>query len=725
MPGMARLNESSAPTEHVEARKHRNPFPRGILLKLTLASYHLESEVSHLLSENVSLREQVISLSQEVERYEAVRLLQHGVYDIKTRLDSKLAELNNLVADLGALPRTFYSKCAENSQDPNQLRALSDWKAKTTNDELNHGKDEEGRLPVILEDKYYPRKTLEPQELQDFRYNTADNLRSPTPEEPVATRPDTADDSSFTNDSSDIINAQQAPTYNEHMSDEDEAVLPPTLETRKRKRPIPASKQMESSRMDHGAPSTRNNPGTNFSPETKRKFSVHHGKIMESLSNHPDVPRTSMQSPSPVRKNEQSLSSEADDSPSGGKASLLTEQAMSHRSAKRKALEHTNEDVGSTNMNMTSPTKARTTMVQEKPQKDTMPSIDEKDVQVELSPALLEKGTDLEQSRQETPLQYRIHQSTDEQKHDENTMVKTQSNTRRSTLPEIESAPRNLPDVSGPTRPARRQRAIVSYAEPNLRDKMRRPTKELIAAVGDQPRRSSSSLNVRLDSNEDEDLRKNGRSNGRRPRNSDPSGKEPKLPTTEAAAAAADLSTQQMNLVSQRKRKASPANKCNMAPEGIAEGSTEACPHECVAGRSKIDEMMAADDNYQMQPSQMTGNDVTRSVPPIGCKARPATARKSRRHSSQPESSRKGEFQPASNDYMSIESQDNSPSEARAGNSYSTRSLEDFAKLSSPTQQSKASTRADLSTSRVADSGRTKRGQRAAAAIARRKSMML
>lgn len=179
-----------------------------------------------------------------------------------------------------------------------------------------------------------------PQELQDFRYNTADNLRSPTPEEPVATRPDTADDSSFTNDSSDIINAQQAPTYNEHMSDEDEAVLPPTLETRKRKRPIPASKQMESSRMDHGAPSTRNNPGTNFSPETKRKFSVHHGKIMESLSNHPDVPRTSMQSPSPVRKNEQSLSSEADDSPSGGKASLLTEQAMSHRSAKRKALEH-------------------------------------------------------------------------------------------------------------------------------------------------------------------------------------------------------------------------------------------------------------------------------------------------------------------------------------------------------------------------------------------------
>lgn len=317
----------------------------------------LESEVSHLLSENVSLREQVISLSQEVERFEAVRLLQHGVYDIKTRLDSKLAELNNLVADLGALPRTFYSKCAENPRDSSQHRALPDWKPKAADDELNHGKDEDGRLPVILEDKYYPRRTLEygnetpslgssmltmnrPQELQDIRYNTADNLRSPTPEEPVVTQPDTADDSSSTNDTSDIMNAQQAPRHDEYISNEDEAVLPPTLETRKRKRPNLASKQMESPSMDHGATSKRNIPGAIFGPGAKRKISVHHEDTIESLSRKSDVPRTSMQSPSPVGNNEQSLSSEADDSPSRGKASLLTEEAMSHRLAKRKALEH-------------------------------------------------------------------------------------------------------------------------------------------------------------------------------------------------------------------------------------------------------------------------------------------------------------------------------------------------------------------------------------------------
>lgn len=43
-------------------------------------------------------------------------------------------------------------------------------------------------------------------------------------------------------------------------------------------------------------------------------------------------------------------------------------------------------------------------------------------------------------------------------------------------------------------RPSRRRGAVVSYAEPNLRDKMRRPTKEMIDAVALGSRRSSSFL---------------------------------------------------------------------------------------------------------------------------------------------------------------------------------------------------------------------------------------
>jgi hypothetical protein len=46
---------------------------------------------------------------------------------------------------------------------------------------------------------------------------------------------------------------------------------------------------------------------------------------------------------------------------------------------------------------------------------------------------------------------------------------------------------------NAPSRPSRRQKSVVSYAEPNLRDKMRRPTGDFTDAVGNRiPRRSSS-----------------------------------------------------------------------------------------------------------------------------------------------------------------------------------------------------------------------------------------
>ena len=50
-----------------------------------------------------------------------------------------------------------------------------------------------------------------------------------------------------------------------------------------------------------------------------------------------------------------------------------------------------------------------------------------------------------------------------------------------------------MSDMSAASRPSRRRGAVVSYAEPNLRVKMRRPSKNMIDAVaGADPRRSSS-----------------------------------------------------------------------------------------------------------------------------------------------------------------------------------------------------------------------------------------
>lgn len=119
----------------------------------------LESEVSHLLSENVSLREQVITLNQEIERLEAAKLLSDGVYEIKSKLDAKLAELSHLTMDLGMLPRKVNKLC-QTAPPANPKTSDPDAHPRTTESDLNAGVDD-GRLPAIMEDKYYPRRTLE------------------------------------------------------------------------------------------------------------------------------------------------------------------------------------------------------------------------------------------------------------------------------------------------------------------------------------------------------------------------------------------------------------------------------------------------------------------------------------------------------------------------------------------------------------------------------------
>jgi len=65
--------------------------------------------------------------------------------------------------------------------------------------------------------------------------------------------------------------------------------------------------------------------------------------------------------------------------------------------------------------------------------------------------------------------------------------------------PMTQSEPMGIvPDESSTSRTSRRRGAVVSYAEPNLRDKMRRPTKELIDAVGKNGARRSSSFQLEV-----------------------------------------------------------------------------------------------------------------------------------------------------------------------------------------------------------------------------------
>lgn len=123
---------------------------------------NLECEISRLLGENASLREQVIKLHYEAEKSASKSVLEN-VDTVKSKLEAKLSELGALVKDLGFIKKSAENQHAQrrksvNMSSPKRSPDRRIWKNTLTLSEAVGGAD--GRLPPIMEDKYYPRRTL-------------------------------------------------------------------------------------------------------------------------------------------------------------------------------------------------------------------------------------------------------------------------------------------------------------------------------------------------------------------------------------------------------------------------------------------------------------------------------------------------------------------------------------------------------------------------------------
>ena len=122
----------------------------------------LEAEVARLLAENVSLREEVIALQQELEKYQGSERLDVGVSCIKEKLEAKLAGISGIVMELGTLqqrhrpagPSRSLLDATVHPVSPTDLHAMPPARS-TRNPPL------ESDLPAIQEDKLYPRLSLE------------------------------------------------------------------------------------------------------------------------------------------------------------------------------------------------------------------------------------------------------------------------------------------------------------------------------------------------------------------------------------------------------------------------------------------------------------------------------------------------------------------------------------------------------------------------------------
>jgi hypothetical protein len=123
---------------------------------------NLENEVSRLLAENLNLREQILRLETEADSRNSREVVDH-VNAIKANLEAKLFELGTLVTALGDIPPPKKKPCSKgektvrpsSTQSPDQ----KNWKNMCTLSEAVGLQD--GKLPPILEDKSYPRRTLE------------------------------------------------------------------------------------------------------------------------------------------------------------------------------------------------------------------------------------------------------------------------------------------------------------------------------------------------------------------------------------------------------------------------------------------------------------------------------------------------------------------------------------------------------------------------------------
>ncbi|RAH63799.1 shugoshin family protein [Aspergillus aculeatinus CBS 121060] len=718
---MARLNESTTTTttESIEGLKRRFVRQNREIARVnsiqSLRIRSLESEVSHLLAENVSLREEAITLNQELERYQAVKILQDGVYDIKSRLDAKLTELTNLVTELGELPRDYRKKhnTAQIRSPTQPSQSALNWARKTAEMEQNFACEEEGKLPAILEDKYFPRKTLDPHEIQGVLDSDAIDHQSP------ATRALATMDTDFSippNEESTINRSLESWMDPNHA----DVLLPLTKDHVKEERELDATISENNPAAYEAAP-MRKNPISGPSLGAKRKFSADIEDRFESPLNEDDdfeyrQTRSPLGAVDPIDPTSGRSPFKEDNHP-------LNESNKNVKQARRRILKQK-----STNVSIPSPRKAFDSMLDDahfSREDDVIAAIGDKG-----NGSGLVEATSYTQNKGETLGRALTHHTSKAEARNVGMAYEARSLGSLTQIDRLEQ-PKSGADIrdavvggaTGSSRPTRRQRAIVSYAEPNLRDKMRRPTNELVAAVGDRTRRTSSTIDIPMSTGEDGDAYRRRKSDTVKSQVLGTTGTDSPSPVLNSAMASPSKS---MKMVSQRKRKLSLASRYDHATtRETAEGSSERSDypltdlgiqeHEpegqytaALSIKNSSDEGLST--RFTEAPCDSMAKTISRAHKP-----QPATARQSKRRLSSLKASEQDTLKP---DEAVQDSRDITPS------LFKVSPIKVNERLEQPDYDRRASAEIFQISSTTSVSAETKQGGRSLRAAARRSTML-
>jgi Shugoshin C terminus len=409
---------------------------------------------------------------------------------LKEQLEAKMSEVGTLITELGALPEKAKRRSSQHQRRKSGLVELAkspdqkDWKNRPAVGGVVAG---EGRLPVIVEGKHYPRKTLESLEISRNMGDETGASDSPELGPPPVAHFDVAEPIDFVPQplpAGDTV--QTLDKSQDH--EEDIKPLPDNLERRRRRRASALIEDMSTLNETTTEVSNAAEQRMSLKSGAKRKLDVReHGYREESGPSELDdfaFQRKAIASETPQSRAKGSRftklgtvsipsSGTTDDSATklepGGRKVLAPKSTNSPSKSRRV---FANEKVIPANGEVTDRAKTRESIEHKKRTATAA------DSSIHISPPEA-KAIVLSQEPTITELQPKTPAGLDPF-----SPVSTEPLARVGQQSEI-ALTASVEDVLGGAdgRTSRRARGAVSYAEPSLRAKMRRPTKELVAAV--------------------------------------------------------------------------------------------------------------------------------------------------------------------------------------------------------------------------------------------------
>ncbi|KAI1625671.1 hypothetical protein EDD37DRAFT_312565 [Exophiala viscosa] len=477
---MAKLNEvPPPPTENIDALKRRFIRQNREIARVNSTQSqrirNLEAECARLVAENVSLREQAIAAHVEAERWRNANGMGREVLDMKERLVSKVNEMSLLLVEMGQIPERAAKTGRRKSRiSTSQSLAEQEWRSRQSMREAAAVERDmlDGRLPPISEDKLYPRRTLESAEVMALRNEKALQQASESPDlgPPPVAHFDVGDVVAFDT------------TTSENKNDEDVAQQPPMLEKRRKRRtsallqdmpleehsdPEKSAQQLLKSGAKRKLDLTELEERVPQQPSDIDDFVFQ--RKQDIWSNPAALKKASRFTRPPGRENEEKTGEKSLQSPqkSAGADRKILAPKSTNSPAKRKVRVadklSSSKDDGEERPTSATSKQAKRSHIQIPPEVH--------DIVLES-----EGRPDSKNLPPKTPAP---------QDPDILSPTSTEPSVRITHHAREAAITNSVEDVLNGSigRGSRRARPAVSYALPNLRDKMRRPTKELVGAV--------------------------------------------------------------------------------------------------------------------------------------------------------------------------------------------------------------------------------------------------